>query len=147
MKKIQPELSVPKIYAETYEGKVFDDGEVKSRMHYFYLDGLAEDLNNYDICQGNIYAHSAAQSNRLFEAIYVSAEGEEKGCFVHSYYDNHLERMRGLIWLMEDEGSQEHIEKARNEVIPVIKGYHIDKEGYIHFEHDKFDKFKNVENE
>jgi hypothetical protein len=130
---MKTELGIPKIYAETYEGKVYDDGEVKTRMHYFYLDGLAEDLNNYDICQGNIYAHSAAQSNRLFEAIYVSAEGEEKGCFVYSLYDKSLERMRGLVWLMEDEFAQKEIEQVRKEVTPVITGYNIDKKGFVQY--------------
>ena len=58
---------VPKIYAMSVDGKVFDDGQESAQLHYFYLDGEAEYQNLYDICYGNIPAHNMAQNQVVFE--------------------------------------------------------------------------------
>jgi hypothetical protein len=129
-------MNVPKIYAETIEGEIFDDGETKTRMHYFYLDGEAEEINGYDICEGNIQALSMAMNQNVFEAVLVFWDGSKKGCKVWSYYDRDIKRMRGYVWLQNDETVAPFINRALDKSEIVNTDYTVDKEGKIHFKHE-----------
>jgi len=130
-------MNVPKIYAETIEGEIFDDGETKARMHYFYLDGEAEEINGYDICAGNIQALSMAMNQNVFEAVIVFWDGSKKGCKVWSYYDRDIKRMRGYVWLQNDETVAPFISRALDKSETINTSYTVDKEGKIHFKHER----------
>jgi len=130
-------MNVPKIYAETVEGEIFDDGDPKARMHYFYLDGEAEEINGYDTCAGNIQALSMAMNQGVFEAVIVFWDGSKKGCKVWSYYDRDIKRMRGYVWLQNDETVAPFISRALDKSESVITSYTVDQEGKIHFLHEK----------
>ena len=130
-------MNIPKIYAETIEGEFFDDGEPKVRMHFFYIDGEAEEINGYDICLGNLEALSIAMNQCVFEAILVFWDGSKKGCKVWSYYDTDLRRMRGYVWLQNDETVAPFISRALDKSTTINTGYIVDQEGKIHFKHEK----------
>lgn len=130
-------MNIPKIYAETIEGEFFDDGEPKTRMHFFYIDGEAEEINGYDICLGNVEALSIAMNQCVFEAILVFWDGSKKGCKVWSYYDTDLRRMRGYVWLQNDETVAPFISRALDKSKTINTGYIVDQEGKIHFKHEK----------
>ena len=135
-------MNIPKIYAETIEGEFFDDGEPKTRMHFFYIDGEAEEINGYDICLGNVEALSMAMSENVFEAVLVFWDGSSKGCKVWSYYDTDSRRMRGYVWLQNDETVAPYIQNGAEKSQTIDMWYSIDQEGKIHFKHEKDKKTK-----
>jgi len=122
---------IPKIYAMSVDGKLFDDGQECGQLHYFYLDGEAEYQNLYDICYGNIPAHSMAQSQIVFEAIYIAIDGTKKGCYVSSYYDEAFKRMKGYVWLKEDKECQPFISKAIDAYGIINTWYNITVDGRV----------------
>jgi len=104
-----------KIYAVDINGYTADSEEEKSVLHYYYLDAEAEYLNGYDICMGNLYAHTCCLAQRVFDATLVLVNGKEEPCVVSSFFDEHSKRMRGYIWLKEDENAQPFINNAIEE--------------------------------
>ena len=127
----------PTIYPVSIDGKHFEDSQSKSKLHYFYLDGQAEMLNGYDICLGNIEALSMAMNSNVFEAILIYPNGDKKGCKVWSYYDRDIKRMRGYVWLQNDETVAPFISRALDKSEVINTSYTVDKEGKIHFLHEK----------
>lgn len=128
-----------KIYAVTIDGKSYKDYEPHETMSFYYLDGQAEDENGYDICAGNLTAFAYAQSQCVFDAVLVFPDGEERPCKVSSFFDNDLKRMKGYVWLADDESVQPFINKSINDYGQMNSWYHIDEKGEIHFKHDKQD--------
>lgn len=129
-----------KIYAQTIDGKIYEDDEPKRTMSFYYLDGQAEDINGYDICAGNLTAFSYAQSQTVFDALLVFADGKEEPCKVSSFFDTDWDHMRGYIWLYSDESVRPFINKAIENSGSLSTFYYIDDEtGKIHFKHDKKD--------
>jgi hypothetical protein len=130
-------MKVPKIYAQTIEREMFDDGEKKVKLPYFYLDGEAEEINGYDLCYGNIETLAMLLNQNIFEALLVFWDGSKKGCKVWSYYDLDMRRMRGYIWLKNDETINPFIGRASYSAQITEADYYIDSNGKIHFKHEK----------
>ena len=135
-------MTVPKlarIYAVSINGNSYQNMEPRETMSFYYLDGEAEAINGYDICDGNLLAFAFAQSQTTFDAVLVFPDGEEKPCKVSSFFDNHLKRMKGYVWLADDESVQPFINKSIDDYGQMSAWYHIDEKGEIHFKHDKQD--------
>lgn len=101
-----------RIYAVSIDGTTARSDEEKNVLPYYYLDAEAEYINGYDICMGNLYAYACCLSQRVFDATLVFVNGKEKPCTVSSFYDKDTKRMRGYIWLTEDESAQPFINSA-----------------------------------
>lgn len=101
--------SEPRIYAITIDGNSFKSGEEKHILHFYYLDLEAEYINGYDICEGNLAAHSLCLNEAVFNATLVFVDGKEKPCTVVSFLDEQTRRMRGYVWLSSDKDAQPFI--------------------------------------
>jgi hypothetical protein len=77
-----------------------------------------------------------AMNQNVFEAVIVFWDGSKKGCKVWSYYDRDIKRMRGYVWLQNDETVAPFINRALDKSEIVNTDYTVDKEGKIHFKHE-----------
>lgn len=77
-----------------------------SRLPFFYLHSIAEKINGYDCCNGNIEAFNYALSAGAFLADLIFVDGRKERCIVTSNLSNG--RMHGLIAMLSDiEGVKE----------------------------------------
>jgi hypothetical protein len=88
-----------KIFAVPINYEIDVEGE---RIPYFYLHGQAQDINGYDICNGNINAiiNCLEQGAFLCELHFIDGRIEDAICF--SKYDRGDRQMNGWILLLSD---------------------------------------------
>jgi hypothetical protein len=87
-----------KIYAVPIDSEIEVKGE---RIPYFYLHGQAQDINGYDICNGNIHAivNCLEQGAFLCEIEFTNGSVQDAICFCKYSRDSH---MTGWIVLLSD---------------------------------------------
>jgi hypothetical protein len=78
---------------------------------YFYLHGKAMYINDYDICNADPEIIALCLRQGAFLCMVVFTDGTEHEAICFSKYNN-LDRMQGLICLLDD---NEHIEHAVKE--------------------------------
>jgi hypothetical protein len=106
LKIIKMDWKQRKIYAVPFDS--FNMEIEGSYLPYYYLHGEAENLNGYDICNANDKAFTKALKQGAFLCMIVFTDGTEREGICFSKY-NMINRMEGLVCLLEDD---EHIEHA-----------------------------------
>lgn len=128
----------PKIYAVPIDGEVEIPGK---RLSYFYLHGKAEELNGYDICNGDIEAfhYALRMGGFLCEVHFTDKSVAEAVCVCKFEFS----RMTGLIVLESDVDRLGDLKEFYCEgKLPYSVPFYTDEEEYLK-EKDLWKYFKN----
>jgi hypothetical protein len=116
------------IYSQPLYGHGNKDDVPGIYIPYFYLHGKAEELNGYDICNGNIETFQRCLHEGAFLCrLHIGDIIYDAICF--SKFDG-FDRMQGLVCLLDDD---EHIEHAVKDYLKFKRTPRIfpDEEDYL----------------